>query len=110
MEPGDGLDNDCDGKIDEEVRDGKDNDGDGKIDEEKRNGQDDDGDGRIDEDFDKSDCGDAHNYLRDDVDKLKGDMDKMLDIMKAMQELAGPMGQSVMDLRGLADPIAGCCS
>ena len=59
---------------------------------------------------DKSDCGDAHNYLRDDVDKLKGDMDKMLDIMKAMQELAGPMGQSVMDLRGLADQIAGCCS
>ena len=31
--PGDSLDNDCDGKIDEEVRDGKDNDGDGKIDE-----------------------------------------------------------------------------
>ena len=31
--PGDGLDNDCDGKIDEEVRDGKDNDGDGEVDE-----------------------------------------------------------------------------
>ena len=31
--PGDSLDNDCDGRIDEEVRDGKDNDGDGKIDE-----------------------------------------------------------------------------
>ena len=30
---GDGIDNDCDGKIDEEVKDGKDNDGDGKIDE-----------------------------------------------------------------------------
>ena len=33
VEPGDELDNDCDGKIDEEVRDGKDNDGDGEIDE-----------------------------------------------------------------------------
>ena len=33
MEPGDGLDNDCDGKIDEEVRDGKDNDGDRSVDE-----------------------------------------------------------------------------
>ena len=31
--PGDSLDNDCDGKIDEEIRDGKDNDGDGDIDE-----------------------------------------------------------------------------
>ena len=31
--PGDGFDNDCDGRIDEEVRDGKDNDGDGRIDE-----------------------------------------------------------------------------
>ena len=31
--PGDGLDNDCDGKFDEERRDGKDNDGDGKVDE-----------------------------------------------------------------------------
>ena len=33
MMPGDGLDNDCDGQIDEEVFDKKDNDGDGKIDE-----------------------------------------------------------------------------
>ena len=33
MAPGDGIDNDCDGKIDEEVRDGKDNDGDGSVDE-----------------------------------------------------------------------------
>ena len=31
--PGDGIDNDCDGRIDEEIRDGKDNDGDGDIDE-----------------------------------------------------------------------------
>ena len=30
---GDGVDNDCDGAIDEEVKDGKDNDGDGQIDE-----------------------------------------------------------------------------
>ena len=30
---GDGIDNDCDNEIDEEVKDGKDNDGDGKIDE-----------------------------------------------------------------------------
>ena len=32
-ELGDGIDNDCDGQIDEEVRDRKDNDGDGYIDE-----------------------------------------------------------------------------
>ena len=32
-EPGDGLDNDCDGAFDEELLDGNDNDGDGKIDE-----------------------------------------------------------------------------
>ena len=31
--PGDGIDNDCDGKIDEEVRDGKDDDNDGEEDE-----------------------------------------------------------------------------
>ena len=30
---GDGIDNDCDGNIDEERRDRKDNDGDGLIDE-----------------------------------------------------------------------------
>ena len=33
VEPGDGIDNDCDTKIDEEVRDGKDNDGDRYVDE-----------------------------------------------------------------------------
>ena len=33
MEPGDGLDNDCDGKFDEELQDSIDNDGDGEIDE-----------------------------------------------------------------------------
>ena len=33
MNAGDGLDNDCDGRIDEEVFDRKDNDGDGEIDE-----------------------------------------------------------------------------
>ena len=31
--PADGIDNDCDGQIDEERLDGKDNDGDGLIDE-----------------------------------------------------------------------------
>ena len=31
--PGDGVDNDCDGRIDEEVKDGKDDDGDRVIDE-----------------------------------------------------------------------------
>ena len=34
--PGDKIDNDCDGKIDEEIRDGKDNDDDGLIDEDFR--------------------------------------------------------------------------
>ena len=33
MRPGDQMDNDCDGRVDEEIRDRKDNDGDGKIDE-----------------------------------------------------------------------------
>ena len=33
MDAGDGVDNDCDGKIDEEIKDGKDNDGDGEVDE-----------------------------------------------------------------------------
>ena len=33
MTPGDGLDNDCDGKIDEEIFDRKDNDRDGAVDE-----------------------------------------------------------------------------
>ena len=31
--PSDGIDNDCDGQIDEEAIDGKDNDGDGFVDE-----------------------------------------------------------------------------
>ena len=30
---GDGIDNDCDGKIDEEIKNGKDDDNDGLIDE-----------------------------------------------------------------------------
>ena len=34
--PGDRRDNDCDGKVDEEILDGKDNDGDGRIDEDLR--------------------------------------------------------------------------
>ena len=33
MVPGDGLDNDCDGRFDEEIQDSVDNDGDGLIDE-----------------------------------------------------------------------------
>ena len=33
MKPGDGIDNDCDVSVDEEVLDGKDNDGDRYIDE-----------------------------------------------------------------------------
>ena len=33
VEVGDGIDNDCEGNIDEEQRDAKDNDGDGLIDE-----------------------------------------------------------------------------
>ena len=32
-EPADGIDNDCDGVIDEETKDGIDNDGDGRVDE-----------------------------------------------------------------------------
>ena len=32
-EAGDGIDNDCDGKVDEEIRNGKDDDGDGFVDE-----------------------------------------------------------------------------
>ena len=32
-EPGDGIDNDCDGEIDEETKDGKDNDADKYVDE-----------------------------------------------------------------------------
>lgn len=79
--PGDGIDNDCDGKVDEELypnngidddgdgvidendrakcrvtrplpADKLDNDCDGIVDEEKQNGKDDDGDGKIDEDID----------------------------------------------------------
>ena len=34
--PGDGIDNDCDGKVDEETVDGQDNDGDGFIDEDMK--------------------------------------------------------------------------
>ena len=33
MKPGDQRDNDCDGRVDEEIRDKIDNDGDSKIDE-----------------------------------------------------------------------------
>ena len=33
MKPGDGRDNDCDSRFDEEIKDGIDNDGDGKVDE-----------------------------------------------------------------------------
>ena len=31
--PGDGIDNDCDGRVDEEIKDGKDDDGDKYVDE-----------------------------------------------------------------------------
>lgn len=48
----DGIDNDGDGKVDEdEGNDGKDNDGDGKVDEDEgHDGEDNDGDGEVDED------------------------------------------------------------
>ncbi|MFC1935737.1 thrombospondin type 3 repeat-containing protein, partial [Chloroflexota bacterium] len=86
--PGDGLDNDCDGLIDEELANGIDDDGDGSIDEdlatpppctpsptvpgdgidndcdgaideEAANGSDDDGDGLIDEDLNPDSDGDG---------------------------------------------------
>ena len=52
----DGIDNDGDGKIDEDGPDGIDNDGDGKIDEDwdaayTQDGIDNDGDGEVDEDI-----------------------------------------------------------
>jgi len=46
----DGLDNDCDGLVDNEVPDGFDNDCDGHIDNEVCDGQDNDGDFEVDED------------------------------------------------------------
>jgi len=56
MQPGDGIDNDCDGLVDEDSVDGFDNDGDGAIDEDQpmlgmvcNDGIDNDGDGLIDE-------------------------------------------------------------
>lgn len=137
--PGDGIDNDCDGRIDEEyygdnnidddgdgvvdeldralcrapkmVKDDQiDNDCDGRIDEEKDNGKDDDGDGKIDEDVGGCDVGDAHNELKDGIDKLKGDLSNLMDLLKALNDLVGPMAQKLMDLDDLAAQLKQCCS
>jgi len=136
--PGDGIDNDCDGRIDEEyyndngvdddgdgvtdemdrarckptkmVKDDLlDNDCDGKVDEEKENGKDDDGDGKIDEDTGGCDVGDAQKDLKDGIDKLKGDLSNLMDLLKALNDLVGPMAQKLMDLDDLANQIQQCC-
>lgn len=136
--PGDGIDNDCDGRIDEELftdngvdEDGDgvidesdralckpsrmkkddliDNDCDGEVDEEKENGKDDDGDGKIDEDTGGCDVGDAQNDLKDGIDKLKGDLSNLMDLLKALNDLVGPMAQKLMDLDDLAAQIQQCC-
>lgn len=136
--PGDGIDNDCDGHIDEEyyddnqidddddgvvdetdralcrtsqpiLGDGIDNDCDGKIDEEPENGKDDDGDGKIDEDTGGCDVGSAHEDLKDGIDKLKGDLSSLMDLLKALNDLVGPMAQKLMDLDDLAAQLQQCC-
>jgi len=136
--PGDGIDNDCDGRIDEEYYndngvddDGDgvtdemdrarckpsrmkkddliDNDCDGRVDEEKENGKDDDGDGKIDEDTGGCDVADAHNELKDGIDKLKGDLSNLMDLLKALNDLVGPMAAKLMDLDDLAEQIQACC-
>lgn len=136
--PGDGIDNDCDGRIDEEyyndngvdddgdgvtdemdrarckptrmVKDDLlDNDCDGKVDEEKENGKDDDGDGKVDEDTGGCDVGDAQKDLKDGIDKLKGDLSNLMDLLKALNDLVGPMAQKLMDLDDLANQIQQCC-
>jgi len=136
--PGDGIDNDCDGRIDEEYyndnnvdEDGDgvtdetdrarckrsrqkkddliDNDCDGRVDEERENGKDDDGDGQIDEDNGGCDVGDAQNDLKNGIDKLKGDLSNLMDLLKALNDLVGPMAQKLMDLDDLAAQIQACC-
>jgi len=136
--PGDGIDNDCDGRIDEELYidndidedgdgtidesdrarckrsrmqkdDGIDNDCDGKIDEEKADGIDNDGDGEIDEDTGGCDVGNAHSDLKDGIDKLKGDLNNLMELLKALNNLVGPMAQKLMDLDDLAAQIQSCC-
>jgi len=87
-----------------------DNDCDGRIDEEKDNGKDDDGDGKIDEDVGGCDVGDAHNELKDGIDKLKGDLSNLMDLLKALNDLVGPMAQKLMDLDDLAAQLKQCCS
>jgi len=136
--PGDGIDNDCDGRIDEEYyndngvdedgdgdvdetdrarckpsrmkKDDKiDNDCDGRVDEEKENGKDDDEDGKIDEDTGGCDVGDAHNELKGGIDKLKQDLDNLMGLLKDLHNLVGPMAQKLMDLDDLAAQIQACC-
>jgi len=137
--PGDGIDNDCDGRIDEEYyndngvdEDGDgvtdesdrarckrsrmkkddliDNDCDGKVDEEKENGKDDDGDGKIDEDTGGCDVSGAQDDLKDGIDKLKGDLSNLMDLLKMLNDLVGPMAQKLMDLDDLAAQIQQCCN
>jgi len=137
--PGDGIDNDCDGRIDEEYyndngidEDGDgtvdetdralckprqppvkddliDNDCDGEVDEEKENGIDDDGDGKIDEDTGGCDVGGAHEDLKEGIDKLKGDLSNLMDLLKMLNDLVGPMAQKLMDLDDLAAQLKQCC-
>merc|ERR1711990_224937 len=123
--PGDGIDNDCDGRIDEEYYGDNniDDDGDGVVDELDRAlcrapkmvkddqiDNDDDGDGKIDEDVGGCDVGDAHNELKDGIDKLKGDLSNLMDLLKALDDLVGPMAQKLMDLDDLAAQLKQCCS
>lgn len=81
-QPDDGVDNDFDGKIDEELLDGKDDDGDGRIDEDVRSasdgevvepvmypsdGIDNDKDGRIDEELENGKDDDGDGLIDEDL-------------------------------------------
>ena len=56
------------------------------------------------------DVGNAHDELKDGIDKLKGDLSNLMDLLKALNDLVGPMAQKLMDLDDLAAQLKQCCS
>jgi prepilin-type N-terminal cleavage/methylation domain-containing protein len=86
--PYDSLDNDKDGRFDEDPPDG-DDDGDGQLDEDPVNGRDDDGDGRIDEDPPIDNDGDQ-KFNEDEVDAQVGGLLALDQYLRSRRTLICP--------------------
>lgn len=93
--PYDSLDNDRDGRFDEDPPDG-DDDNDGQVDEDPMNGRDDDGDGRVDEDPPIDNDGDKR-FNEDGIDAQVGGLLALDQYLRSRRALICPSDYRALD-------------